>query len=140
MKKKGFIRLPNLIILGIIIVAGAVFLWFFHDSVTLPGEKKAIVTDVATIMQDYKKNEAEADEKYLEKTIIVTGTIESISHLAGEITITLKEPNAMAGVLCYFPINVIDASYIKVGSEITVKGKCQGYFIDVLLTDCVLQK
>jgi tRNA_anti-like len=91
-------------------------------------------------MQDYKKNEAEADDKYLEKTITVTGTIESISHLAGEITIALKELNEMAGVLCYFPLNVIDTSLIKVGSEVTIKGKCQGYFIDVLLTDCVLQK
>ncbi len=138
--KRRFIRLPNLMILGIIIVAAAVLLWFFHESVNLPLEKKAIVTDVATMMQDYKKNEGDANAKYLERTIIVTGTIESMTHSAGEITIALKELNAMAGVLCYFSLNVIDTTYIKVGSEVTIKGKCQGYFIDVLLTDCVLQK
>lgn len=140
MKRKGFIRLPHLMILGIIVVATAALFWFFHESVTLPLEKKAIVTDVVSIMKDYKKNEEKADDKYRERTIIITGTIESMSHLAGEITIALKEPNAMAGVLCYFPVNVIDTSYIKVGSEVTIKGKCQGYFIDVLLIDCVLQK
>ena len=58
--KRRFIRLPNLMILGIIIVAAAVLLWVFHESVNLPLEKKAIVTDVATMMQDYKKNEGDA--------------------------------------------------------------------------------
>jgi hypothetical protein len=137
---KGYSRFPKLMILGIFMVAGVILCWVFRESIVHPVEKKTVVTDVATMMFDYKKSESIANAKYLEKTVVVTGTVESLIHLADEVTISLQEPNAMAGVLCYFPMNILDTSYLKIGSLVTVKGKCEGFFTDVLLSNCILQK
>ena len=64
-------------------------------------KSKADVTITATqLLADYEANETEANTKYLEKTLEVTGTVAKIEKTAEANTIVLGQADAMSTVRC----------------------------------------
>jgi hypothetical protein len=139
--KKKIIKSATILIVCICIVAVVSILWVFRKTPESVGNSKPeIKTDVVSIINDYEKSESEANKKYLDKIILVTGTVESIKNTGEEISVTLKEQNSISGVICNFNKNSIDTSTFITGSVISVIGICNGYLMDVVLSKCVLSK
>jgi len=95
----------------------------------------------ATLLQkEFEDNETTASAKYTGKIIEVTGIIASIKAAdSNVINITLTTGNDFSTVICTFPA-IADPSELKPGNEITLRGECSGYLMDVLLNNCAVIK
>jgi hypothetical protein len=130
---------------------------FFVSFITLAGILAALYmynlkhTDMAKAKPDYvitatqlqkefEDNETTASAKYTNKIIEVTGKIVSIKPADNNVTnITLATGSDFSSVICTFPA-IADPSKLLQGSEITLRGECSGYLMDVLLNNCAVIK
>ncbi len=94
-----------------------------------------------TLISQFALNEAEANKKYLGKVISVKGFINKIDNQQDTLlTILLGDSLSSSSVSC-----LMDTGYIKLkkvftpGTQITIKGICTGYLMDVELNRCVVQ-
>ena len=88
------------------------------------------------LQKDFENNEAAASAKYINKILEVSGTILSVTPADSTNTnISLKTGNEMSSVICTFR-KLADPSKFKPGENITLRGECSGYLMDVLLNNC----
>jgi hypothetical protein len=82
----------------------------------------------------FDENESASMVKYEGQVIAVTGIVSRIKLSESTSNITLDAKNAMAGgINCSF--NEI-VSNISKGDSVTIKGRCQGFLMDVVLNNC----
>ncbi len=88
------------------------------------------------LQKEFEDNEKTASARYINKILEVTGTIASITPAgSNHLNISLKTGSDMSSVICTFPA-VGDQSRLKTGDEITLRGECSGFLMDVLLNNC----
>jgi hypothetical protein len=134
----------TLIAAGVIIAAVAVFItwkWVFREAETDVSSQKADITmDAAALVQSFETNEDSANAKYLNKIIGISGNVDTIKVNDDNITVYLKNPEDMSGVMCSFDKSAIDPTSIKQGDKVKIKGICSGYLLDVVLNKCAIDK
>ena len=82
----------------------------------------------------FDQDESAALAKYEGKVIAVKGKASRIKATDSTTNITLYAENAMAGgINCSFNSVVHE---IKKGDNVTIKGRCQGFLMDVVLNNC----
>jgi len=95
------------------------------------------------LSSDYQDNEIAADEKYKHKIILVTGYIDDIGKdITDSIYVTLSDGKeySFSGVQCFFSDSQTSAAAkLKKGQKVSIKGKCDGLMMNVLLRGCTLQ-
>lgn len=93
----------------------------------------------ATVLQKaFEDDETAASKLYISKILEVSGKIASIKPANNMfISISLATGSDLSSVICTFPV-IADASKINVGDEITLRGECSGFLMDVLLNNCAL--
>jgi len=130
-----------LLLVAAIIAAIIVWKWTFTKSDVSMASKKADVEITADVLyNEYENNEEAANASYLGKVIAVSGLVSTISVEGQDILLYLKNEDAMSGVMCAFNKASLDTSRIKVGQQVTIKGICDGYLMDVKLNKCSLEK
>lgn len=94
-----------------------------------------IITSTA-LQKEFEDNEKTASARYINKIIEVSGVISSVTPAdSNYLNIALKTGNEMSSVICTFHA-LVDGSAFKSGSEITIRGECSGFLMDVLLNNC----
>lgn len=138
MKIKG--RFFKWLILSLLLIAGtgAVIGYKMYNK---PHRDVAAATAVkataAALVTEYEANEQQANGKYLDKVLEVTGEVTGLSkNQKGETVIELKGTD-MSGLMCTLE-SALQAE-IKTGESITLKGICTGYLTDVVLVRCTVQ-
>lgn len=123
----------SIIILGLI--GGSIGLYMFNKKVPTLDKAKADHSLTADELFDaFDTNETTAMEKYENAIISVTGQVVSIKSDDNQNIIILRADNAMAGgINCALNDKI---SGIQVGETVTIKGRCQGYLMDVVLNNC----
>ena len=141
--------------LGILLFFLVVTAWGYY-LYNKPHRSAADATTAFTIGADslymqYQKDEHAADQKYLNKVIVVSGTLAEIQHTGTtEIWILSAQagnsqggsPDAApnAGINCQlFSPDKAPTPRPRLGDRITIKGRCAGFLMDVSLVDCVPQ-
>ena len=105
-------------------------------------ETKKTPSDVApsTLLADYKANEVAADGKYKGKWLKIQGPVNKIAKDIGDtIYVTFKsgERFDIMSVQCFFDDKfTAKAAQLSPGQAITVIGKCNGKFGNVLIKEC----
>ncbi len=103
------------------------------------GNAKPDVTMLADdLYKQYNENETTANQKFLNKVIAVTGTVDEVNTSNNAFVILLKKADDMGGVSCNLFTNT--NANIQQGKTVTIKGRCTGFLMDVALTDCVVQQ
>jgi hypothetical protein len=98
-----------------------------------------IITATA-LQKEFEDNEAVASTRYIKKILEVTGQISSITlNENNHLNISLKSGSDISSVICTFA-NMSDPSKFKPGEEITLRGECSGFLMDVLLKNCSIIK
>jgi hypothetical protein len=131
-----------LLVIAIIALASALFIlkYTFRKSETsVAGKQTQIEVTVSEILQTFESNEKLGDSLYLDKIIIVSGKVESVSEDSTGVTIYLKEDDAVSGVLCSFSKDVINVSNVAKGERLKIKGICTGFLMDVVMNRCVIE-
>lgn len=93
----------------------------------------------STILQkEFEDDETLASAKFINKIIEVTGIISSVNPTENNgISVTLKTGSDFSSVICTFTV-VKDTAMLNQGKEITIRGECSGFLMDVLLNNCAL--
>jgi hypothetical protein len=96
-------------------------------------DEKALVVTAQTILEAYTTDEQKANSLYLDKAIAVQGDVSEVTKTPqGKTVISLKTSDPMAGIRCTMKENAT----VAVGENVTIKGICTGYLMDVTLVDC----
>jgi hypothetical protein len=87
-------------------------------------EKASIEISAFGLVSSFLENSADANQKYLDNVVEITGTVKSVKpDQLQQIVILLKEDGQLAGISCTFTSETSPtASELVVGSKITIKG------------------
>lgn len=101
----------------------------------------AIEVSPQQLYSDYEANEVAADLKYKDKVLIVTGKVNTIGKdIMDAIYVTINTGEMFGAVQCSFSDNhTNEAAGLKKGQTVTIKGKCDGKMMNILLSGCTLQ-
>ena len=109
---------------------------FKKSELNVSSHKTDIIIDAPLLLQAFSTNEDSANVRYLDKIILVTGTVGSVTQDSLGYSVYLKDNAALSGIMCSFEEKAFDPALIKVGSQVSIKGLCTGYLMDVELNKC----
>lgn len=103
--------------------------------------EEAIKVNANDLYAEYKQNEIAADQKYDNKILEVSGTIQSIGKdILEDMYVSLKTDDIIGSVQCMLADEEANkAATLAEGQTITLKGKNTGLLMNVILRDCVIQ-
>lgn len=104
--------------------------------------KPAITTTAHRLYSDYKSNAVAADRKYKDKILRVSGVVDTINRdILQTIYVVLSGDDYFGGVQCFFSDDYEKAiANLRKGQAITIKGKCDGKLMNVLLKECIIEQ
>lgn len=105
-------------------------------------EPAAYALTAAGLVAEFNKDENIANKKYLDKVLAVKGKVADIkTDSAGQATVFLDSGDLMASVTCsFYSDEIAAAKTLHQGDEVTIKGKCTGKLMDVVLNKCSINK
>jgi hypothetical protein len=138
---KTYVKVALFIVVFIALAIIMASLYFYNlKSKDLAKSKPDYVISSVLLQKEFEDNETTASTKYVNKIIEVTGIISALKPAENKsINITLLTGSDMSSVICTFP-EIDDPSYFKPGVEITLRGECSGFLMDVLLNNCTIIK
>ena len=89
------------------------------------------------LLTDFEENEVEANAKYLDKVIEMTGEIDKVEIKDEKTSVYLATDNPLSSIIFQLEQPLEDLSE---GQVVTLKGICTGYLMDVVLVRAVLIK
>jgi hypothetical protein len=106
------------------------------DATDLPGIK----VNASELVGAFEANEDSANAKYLSKVVEVSGTVAEVNDQDSILYINLTYPEAMMGgvQITVDSRSMETARNLKEGDNVTFKGFCNGYLMDVVVKDAVL--
>jgi hypothetical protein len=130
--------LTGLVLLLLILVWGLYLYNKPHRNTA--GQQPDFSLTATGLYQAYQEDETAANKKFLNKVIVLRGSIADLQTGSGNNSILLDAASG-GGVNCSFSGEASGAlKGLKKGDTIGVKGRCTGMLMDVNLTDCVLEK
>lgn len=100
---------------------------------------EAMTIDANTLVKVFQENETEANQNYLDKVLLISGTISATDQTqTGERTLTLSSDDPFAGVMV--TLDSTEASAVNINDNISVKGFCKGFLSDVVITSAIVVK
>lgn len=133
----------NKIIVGLLVVGllGVFVAYKMYNKphINVADEKADISLTANTLLDHFTSDETMANTKYLEKIIEVKGLVSEVATENGMGIITLKTNDDFGSILCHLTADESkDMKQVKVGQEITIRGICTGFLMDVILVKCII--
>jgi hypothetical protein len=138
---KTYIKIALFVVSFIALSAILAALYMFNLKHTDMAKASPDFVITASFLQKaFEDDETTASKKYINKILEVTGKIASVKPGGNNVvSISLVTGNDLSSVICTFPA-VTDLSKFIVGNEITLRGECSGFLMDVLLNNCAVIK
>lgn len=134
MVKRATIAGIGILLLALLLLA---LYWYNKPRTEIVKLKVDFDMTAVALYDDYIQNEVNADKKYLDKIISVTGNVVGVQQQQGTV-IQLQAGNEMGGVNCRLVgQDKIDTTGM-IKRQITLKGRCTGFLMDVNLVDCTI--
>lgn len=136
---KTYLKIALFVITFIAISAILAALYMYNLKHTDRAKAKPDFVITATLLQKaFEDNEIASSAKYINKIIEVSGKIASIKPLENNIVnISLETGSDLSSVICTLPA-ITEPSKFSAGDEITLRGECSGFLMDVLLNNCAV--
>jgi tRNA_anti-like len=100
--------------------------------------KPDFIVSATALQKEFEDNETTASARYIKKILEVTGNIVSVTPAdSAHTNVSLKTGSDLSSVICTFK-SINDPSKFKTGEEITLRGECSGFLMDVLLNNCAV--
>jgi hypothetical protein len=114
-------------------------LYFYNLKITdMAKAKPDFIVTASSLEKAFEDDETKASVTYINKILEVSGKIASVKPAENSVVnISLVTESVLSSVICTFPA-VKDPSIFRVGDEITLRGECSGFLMDVLLNNCAL--
>jgi hypothetical protein len=132
------------IILLIILIGGLVLsikYVFDSEKINLNSYKPDYTLSCEVLLSDFENNEKDANQKYLNKVVQVSGNIgEIVQSPENKCIVVLKSKTDIFGINCMITDRNFNSKDYRVGDMVTIKGIVNGFLDDVILSDCILIK
>jgi len=130
-----------LFVIAVAIISAGIGYYLYNKPVEKTETKSAdLVVTAEDLYKEYTMDETQADQKYLNKVVEVTGQI--MGNLVGQNTFSGVQLRATAGdqgIICEFEMDSTKKNpRLPVGDVITLKCICTGKLMDVVLNRCVI--
>ena len=105
---------------------------------SLENNKAEYQISAVELLGAFETSEAEANDKFLDRIISVNGLIDKINvNEHNYQNIYLQTHSPLSQVICEMEKgrNI----KLKVGDKVTIKGKCTGFLMDVIMVQCINQ-
>jgi len=103
--------------------------------------KADLTLNAEYFLKQFLEDEDAASKKYVDNIIQLNGKIFEISTQDGNSVITLKNEHSDAGIICQLvPEDNRNALKLKKGHNVTIKGVCNGFLLDVIMVRCIIVK
>ncbi len=142
MTNKKAVRLVLWIfVIGLIAAFAAIYYAFNMPHRNLSRETAVYTLQAKELISEFRKDEASATTKYLDKAIAVKGEIKSIRTLDNHSMVFSLE-DEMEGVSCTVDSaevvrNSPRLTQFSKGSMASFKGRCSGMLMDIQIINCV---
>jgi len=94
------------------------------------GVTASLSVSASQLCTDYNANEVSADNKYKDKILEISGTVEEIrKDFVDNIIIELKGCEFLSNIDCYFSKDDNSTAQLSKGQKITIVGKCTGFLM-----------
>ena len=136
---KPYIKITLFIILAVAVITILTALIAFNKKHADTAKVKPdFVITATTLQKEFEDNEVAASTRYINKILEVSGTIASTAPSdSAHLNVSLKTGSDISSVNCVLPAKG-DLSKFKPGEEITLRGECSGFLMDVLLKNCAI--
>lgn len=128
----------------LLVLAGVVGygIYLFYQKPPDTREEKAEFEITAEdLVKEFSANEGEANRKFVDKVLIISGKVEQIQFTATEASVMLSSHDPMSGVTCsFYSDEIAPLKDIGRGKLVKIKGKCTGKLMDVVLNNCSLAR
>ena len=123
---------------SVIAVAGVLFGLYMYNlkPKDLQKVKPDFVITATDLLKAFESDENTATAKFVNTIVEVSGTIQSVKP--GEnsaLTISLNTGSDLSSVICTLQGNTEPTNF-RTGEQITIRGNCSGFLMDVLLNNC----
>lgn len=134
----------NLMILLALVLACACYGFYMYKKkpADIRKEAAAFETTAVNLLAEFNADEPAANKKYIDKVIAVKGKVSDVkTDSNGQSTVFLDSGDLMAAVTCsFYQEEAAAAKALHQGDQITIKGKCTGKLMDVVLNKCSITK
>jgi len=130
------------ILLLLLAAAGWGYYQYQRPHQSAAGETANVTIGADSLYTQYAGDEKGCDTKYLGKVVEVSGQLSEIQH-SGQSEVWILSTGAAntGGVNCQlFPGEKVPEPHPKPGDQVTLKGRCTGFLMDVNLSDCIVIK
>jgi hypothetical protein len=136
---KTYVKVALFFVTFIAIAAILAALYFYNlKSTDMSKAKPDFILTASALQKDFEADETKASLSYINKILEVTGKISSVKPgEKGVVNISLATESDLSSVICTFPA-ISDPSIFKPGEEISLRGECSGFLMDVLLNNCAI--
>ena len=123
-----------------LIAGGIGYFMYNKPHQNMENAKADVVLDARELFTAFEANETEANQKYLDKVVKVSGLVKEVStDEEGNVSVTLESGSEMFGVICQMDnLTKQEKTDFKIGEQVTLKGICTGMLMDVVLVRCVV--
>lgn len=128
-------------VIGILLLCGIVggtWGWKAYHRTRQPVDLSASAIDVSStqLYHDFNTDEEKANQKYTNQVVAVSGKVADIQSSNGAVAILLDAGTDAAGAVNCTMAN--PAAPIQKGDQVTVKGRCLGFLMDVNIVDAAI--
>jgi len=131
-----------LFVVSFIALSGILAALYFYNlkHTDMVKAKPDFVITATALQAEFEDDETAASTRYINKILEVTGTIASVKPAENDVlNISLITGSDFSTVIATFN-SIVEPSGFKPGDEITLRGKCSGFLLDVLLNNCAVIK
>lgn len=98
--------------------------------------KPDFIMTASELQRSFEDDEAAAGTEYIDRIIEVSGEIESVKPGENQsLVVTLKTENPLSAISCTFEAGSVTPGF-SAGDHATIRGRCSGFLMDVLLNNC----
>ncbi len=142
MNKFKIIVIVVLIAVVVVVLSGLYMYNKPHRDIA--GEKANFNLEAVLFIDEFNADENASNTKYLDKVILVTGQVVSISETQSGLTIYLEDE--FDGISANFDSLYVSKNQailknLATGSDVSVKGKCDGKLLlqGIILNGCIIE-
>jgi hypothetical protein len=136
---KTYVKVALFFVTFIAIAAILAALYLYNMKATdMSKAKPDFILTASALQKAFEDDETKASVKYINKIVEVTGKIASVKPAENKVvSISLVTESDLSAIICTFPA-INDPSVFKAGDQITLRGECSGFLMDVLLNNCAI--
>lgn len=132
-------------LIGVLIIGGALFFIYKNapEKSNMENTAPDVTMEASALFSEFSDDEAAANEKYLNKVVIVSGAVaQTVSGENGKMpNLSLKTGDEFGSVICSFDDrSTFEKFEFHADENVKLKCVCMDYYRDVKLVDCVFVK